>query len=65
MLHALSPIVIRMSAGFENIVEADYVAVDVRVGISDRLTNTRLRSQIDDDVELIVLKQLVYQRLIS
>jgi hypothetical protein len=42
-----------MTAGFENIDEADQVGIDVGVGILQRIAHTRLGSQIDHPLRAI------------
>ena len=48
-------------AGFEYIIEADDVALDIDVRILDRIAHARLRRQVDDDVEPILFKQFLDQ----
>ena len=50
-----------MPAGFQDVVEAHHVALDVGVGVLDAVADTGLRRQVHDDVKRILRKQLVDQ----
>ena len=65
MLHTLCAVVIGMTAGFENVVEADQIALDVRVGVGDAVAHTCLCRKVDDDVRLVIGKDTVDQRLVG
>ena len=54
-----------MPARFEDIVETDDIALDIHIRILDAVPYTRLSSKIDNDVELVLLKEFVHQRLVS
>ena len=43
-----------MTAALEDIQEADEVALHVRVGVFERIADTRLGGQVDDDLEPFV-----------
>lgn len=54
-----------MAAGFEDIVETDDVALDVGVGILNAVAHTRLRSEVDNDVELMLGEEIIDQGLVG
>ena len=54
MLHLM------MAAAFENINEADQIAINVSVRILDRIANASLRSEMDDFVEAFFGKQFLH-----
>ena len=64
MLNAFSTVIIRMAAGFENIVKPDNITFYVYVGICYRIPNPRLRRKIYYDIKLIFRKKLVYKPFI-
>ena len=43
-----------MAAGFEDVIEADEVGLDVSVGIGDAIAHASLGSQIHDNMRLIL-----------
>ena len=50
----------RMSAQyFQDIIETDDIGFDVGIRMIDRIAYACLGSQIDDDIEMIFLKQLL------
>ena len=49
--------VIGMSAGFEDVVEADHVALDVGVGVLDAVAYAGLGGEVDDNVEVVLGKE--------
>ena len=53
MLHALCAAVIRVAAGFEDVVEADEVGLYVHIRMIDRIAHTGLSRKIDDNIRLI------------
>lgn len=48
-----------VAAGFEDVVEADEVGFDVGVWVVDTVANAGLGGEVDDDVRLVLGKQLV------
>ena len=48
-----------MSAGFQNVVESDEVALDVGVGVRDGIANAGLGGEVHDDGEVVLLEQAV------
>ena len=54
-----------VAAGFEDVVEADEVGFDVGVGVVDAVANASLGGEVDDNVGLVLGKQLVDGGLIS
>ena len=59
MLHRIMP------AGFQDIVEANHIALDVGVGILNGVANTRLSGQVDNDIEVLLLKEVVNEGFIG
>ena len=58
MLHRI------MTAGFQNVIEADHIALDVSIRVGDGVTYTSLGTQIDHNIRVILLKNAVDQRLV-
>ena len=58
MLHRI------MAAGFQNVIEADHVAFNISIRVGDRVTNTRLGTQIDHNIRMILLENAVDQLFI-
>ena len=54
-----------VSAGFEDVVEADQVALDVNVRVVDRVTDARLRGEVHDDIGSVCLENAVDQFLVG
>ena len=46
-----------MAATFENVSEPDKIRIDIGAGILDRVTHTRLGSEVHDGVETLAAKQ--------
>ena len=53
-----------VSAGFQDIVEAYHIALDVGIGVLDGVTNPSLGSEVDNDIKVIRGKQLVNLALV-
>jgi hypothetical protein len=49
-----------VAAALEDVDEADQVAVDIGVGVLDRIADTGLRSEVDHLVELLGGKKLLH-----
>ena len=64
VLDPLCSVVIRMTAGLENVIEPDEIALDIGIGMSDRVPHTRLRCQIDDDIGMISIKDVLDHLLV-
>ena len=58
MLHRI------VAAGFQDIVEANHVALDVRIGILDTIPHTGLGGQVHNDIEVVFSEQFVNQRFV-
>ena len=54
-----------MAAGLQQIVEADDIAFDIRIRVIDGISDARLRRKIYYNIKVILMKQLIYQSLIS
>ena len=52
------------AAGFEDVVEADEVALDVGVGVGDGVADAGLRGEVDDYVRLMLVEDFVDERFI-
>ena len=57
--------VIRVPAGFQNVVEPDHVALDVGIRILDAITDTGLSGKVHDDIEEVFLEEVVDEGLVS
>ena len=53
------------AAGFEDVVEADEVALDVGVGVGDGVADAGLRGEVDDDVGVVLVEDLVDEGPVS
>ena len=54
-----------VSTGFEDVVEAEDVALDIGIGVFDAVAHSGLGCEVDDDVELVLLEQAVHQFTVS
>ena len=50
-----------VAAGFEDVVEADDVALDIHIGVLDAIAHTGLSSEIYHDIEVVFSKELIYK----
>ena len=55
----------RMPTGFEDVVEAEDVALDVGIGVVDAVAHSGLGGDVDHDIELVLLEQLIDKLLIG
>lgn len=53
-----------LSARFQHVIKADNIALDVHVRIGDGIPHARLRRQVDDDIEFILVEKLLNERLV-
>ena len=53
-----------MAASFQNVVEADHIAFDISVWVSDGVSHTRLCAEVDHDVRVILFKNTVNESLV-
>ena len=53
-----------MTAGFQNVVEANHVALNVGIRVGDGVTHTCLSTQIDHNIRVILLKNAVDKCLV-
>ena len=53
-----------MTAGFEDVVEADEVRFDIGVRVGDGVAYARLGGEIDRDLRLVLLEDVLDERLI-
>lgn len=58
MLHRI------MTAGFEDVVEADEVRFDIGVRVGDGVAHARLRCEVDHDLRLVLLEDFVNEHLV-
>ncbi len=54
-----------MAAGFENIVEPNYIALYVHIRGLNTVAHARLGSKVDYDIKLVFCKKIVRQHLIG
>ena len=54
-----------VAAGFKDVIEPDEVALYIRIGVGDAIAHTGLGSEVDNDVELVLLKQPVDRGLVG
>ena len=59
MLHSSFVMLIRVAAGFEDVVEADEVSLDIGIGIGDTVAHACLCSKVDYNLGLELSKELV------
>ena len=52
-------------AGFEDVVEADEVALDVGIGVDDAVADTGLCSEVDDDLGCVCREYVLYLCLVG
>ena len=64
VLDSLCAIVIRVTAGFKDVIKTDEVAFDVHVGMGDGIPHPGLRREIDDDVGMVRFKDVIDHLLI-
>ena len=53
MLHRI------MAAGFQNVVETDHIAFDVGIRVGYGVTHTSLRTKVDYNVRMVLLKDAI------
>ena len=58
MLHGI------MTAGFQNVIEANHVALDVSIRVSDGVTNTSLGTKIHNNIRVVLLEDVVDETLV-
>jgi hypothetical protein len=58
MLHRI------MTASFQNVIEANHVALDVGIRVGDGVANASLGTQIDHNIRVILLKNTVDKCLV-
>ena len=54
-----------MSAGLQDVVEPDHVALDVCIRVLDAVPDPRLRRKVHDDVEMVFLEEAVDEGLVG
>jgi len=54
-----------MAAGFEDVVKADDVGLDVGIGVVDAIADASLSGEVDDDVEMMLGKEGVDEGAVS
>lgn len=64
VLDSLCAIVIRVTAGFKDVIKTDEVAFDVHVWMGDGIPHPGLRCQIDDDIGMISMKNILDHLLV-
>ena len=54
-----------MTTGFEDVVEANDVALDIDIGVLDAITHTGLSSKVNHDIEFVLLEEAIHQCLVG
>ena len=57
--------VIRVPARLQDVVEPDHIALDVRIRVLDAVPDPRLRREVHDDIEPVLRKESVDERLVG
>ena len=65
MLYSTLIPAVAVATGFQDVVEADKVGLDIGIGIGDAIAYTCLCSEIDDDLWLVLCKELVNERTVG
>ena len=56
MLYRGMPLIVRMAAGFQNVIEANQVCFHIGIRVRNGIADTRLRTEVHYDFRLILLK---------
>ena len=56
MFHRSMPFIVRMAAGFQNVIEANQVCFHIGIRVRNGIADTRLRTEVHYDFRLILLK---------
>ena len=65
MLYRGMPLIVRMAAGFQNVIEANQVCFHICIGIRNGIPNACLRTEVYHNFRLILLKNRFDHSLIS
>ena len=65
MLHRSMPFIVRMAAGFQNVIKANQVCFHIGIRVRNGIADTRLRTEVHYDFRLILLKDRFDYRLVS
>lgn len=65
MLYPTLILAVAVTTGFQDIVEADKVGLDIGIGIGDAIAYACLSREIDDDLWLVLCKELVNERTVG
>ena len=57
--------VVRVPAGLQDVVEAYHVALDIGIRVLDAVPDPRLSREVHDDIELVLRKESVDERLVG
>ena len=64
MRHTLFAVVVGVTAGLQNVVEADDIALDIHIRIGDRIPDTGLGSQVHHHVKAVLGEAVIDQSTI-
>ncbi len=64
MLHAIFILLIRMAAGFQDVIEAQDISLNIHIRVRDRVAHTCLSCEVHDNSGVIVCKNLIDERTI-
>lgn|GEM_PF-2558456 len=65
MLHAPSSVIIRVTAGFKDVIKTDDVAFNIGIRIGNGIAHTGLCSQVYNDFRFVVGKDFINQRFVG
>ena len=65
MLDSSFVLLIRVAAGFEDVVEADEIGLDIGTGVGDAVAHTGLGGEVDHYLRLVLGKEAVNQLLVG
>ena len=57
--------IIRMAAGFQNVVEAKKVGFNISIRVCDGITNTGLCCQVNDHIRVVISENAIHQSPVS
>ena len=65
MLYPTLILTVAVATGFQDVVEADKVGLDIGIRIGDAIAYACLCREIDDDLWLVLCKELVNERTVG
>ena len=64
MLHRGMPLIVRMAASLQNVIETNQVCFHIGIRVRNGIPNTCLRTEVYHDFRLILLKDSFNHRLV-